>query len=316
METMRKISTYTALALAILAGVSSCNKRSIGQVDADKYPVQFSAREFGNNVKAVTKVTDEGFEQGDVIGIYSYPTGGAMFGTGEFNRGNVPYVQMETNELLVQSGLEPLYFPADPELPLAFRAYYPYSDLMTSDGVLAVDIADQTRGETNAILYSANAQSIKRTANYVSLEFGYVVAQVVLNIKYDPVAVPDGDVAAVTAVTLAGDGLFTAYDFHVVDGSVTMSGNAAARGAIGMQPGVATAKITVVPGAVNNLEVSVVTPAHTYVGRPQNITYEVGKTYTYNMTLKGGGEVQMGEATIVDWEPGNNGGEVIPANPE
>ena len=71
METMRKFSTYTALALAILAGVSSCNKRSIGQIDADKYPVQFSAREFGNNVKAVTKGTDEGFEQGEGIGIYS-----------------------------------------------------------------------------------------------------------------------------------------------------------------------------------------------------------------------------------------------------
>lgn len=316
METMKRLSTYAAFALATLIGISGCNKRSIGQLDDDKYPVQFSAREFGKTGKAMTKVTDAGFEKGDVIGIYSYPTGGAMFGTGEFTRGNVPYVQMETNELLVQAGLDPLYFPADPELPLAFKAYYPYSELMTADGVLAVNIADQAAGQTNAILYSSNAGSIKRTANYVSLEFGYVVAQVVLNIKYDPVTVPGGDVAAITAVRLAGDGLFTAYDFHVANGSVTTAGSAAARGVIAMQPGVAAAKVTVVPGTVNNLEVNVVTPTHTYVGRPQNIAYEVGKTYTYNMTLKGGGEVVMGEATIVDWEPGNNGGEVIPADPE
>lgn len=137
----------------------------------------------------------------------------------------------------------------------------------------------------------------------------------VLNIRYDPL-MPAGDVAAITAVSLAGDGLSTAYDFHVTDGSVTTTRNGTARGVIGMQPGVATAKITVVPAAVNNIEVSVVTPIHTYIGHPQNITYEVGKTYTYNMTLKGGGEVEMGEATIVDWEPGNNGGEVIPANPQ
>lgn len=133
METMKRFNTYTALVLAIAVGVSSCNKRSIGQVD-DKYPVLFSAQNFGKADRSVTKVTDEGFEQGDVIGIYSYPSGGAMFGEGEFNRGNVPYVQMETDELLVRPGTEPLYFPTDPELALTFKAYYPYSDQMTRTG--------------------------------------------------------------------------------------------------------------------------------------------------------------------------------------
>ena len=74
-----------------------------------------------------------------------------------------------------------------------------------------------------------------------------------------------------------------------------------------MRPGSAETTATVAPATARDLTVSVTTPAHTYVARPRDITYERGRQYTYNVTLKGGGEAQIGEASIVDWEPGNDG---------
>lgn len=290
----------------MLAGTWGCSKRQMGEIEGGKYPVQFSCKDFPKKNEAGSKVTDQNFEAGDVIGMYSYPSGEAMFGSGDFTRNNVPYVYQQEGELLVVDGEVPMYFPADPALPLNFKGYYPYSDQMTADGVLTLDIADQSEGAKGAVLYSNNAQRIARTANYVSLEFGYVMAQVVINIQYDPETMPDGDVAAISAVTMEGDGMHTACDFHVTDGSVTTTGGSSVHGAIGMRPGTAKTIATVVPGTVFNLAVTVVTPTHTYVAQPKNITYETGRSYTYNMTLKGGGEVQIGDATIMEWEPGND----------
>lgn len=290
----------------MLAGTWGCSKRQMGEIEGGKYPVQFSCKDFPKKNEAGSKVTDQNFEAGDVIGMYSYPSGEAMFGSGDFTRNNVPYVYQQEGELLVRDGEVPMYFPTDPALPLNFKGYYPYSDQMTTDGVLSLDIADQSAGAKGAVLYSNNAQRIARTANYVRLEFGYVMAQVVINIQYDPETMPDGDVAAISAVTMEGDGMHTACDFHVTDGSVTTTGGSSVHGAIGMRPGTAKTIATVVPGTVFNLAVTVVTPTHTYVAQPKNITYETGRSYTYNMTLKGGGEVQIGDATIMEWEPGND----------
>lgn len=302
---MKRHISYAVIAL-MLAGTWGCGKREMGEIEGGKYPVQFSCKDFPKKGGAVSKVTDQNFEAGDVIGMYSYPSGEAMFGSGDFTRNNVPYVYQQEGELLVRDGEVPMYFPADPALPLTFKGYYPYSDQMTTDGVLSLDIADQSAGAKGAVLYSNNAQRIARTANYVRLEFGYVMAQVVINIQYDPETMPDGDVAAISAVTMEGDGMHTACDFHVTDGSVTTTGGSSVHGAIGMRPGTAKTIATVVPGTVFNLAVTVVTPTHTYVARPKNITYETGRSYTYNMTLKGGGEVQIGDARIMEWEPGND----------
>ena len=304
---MKRILSYVVwiLSAALLWG---CSKRAMGRMESGaKLPVQFSCEGFSKTGGAATRVTGENFEPGDVVGMFSYPSDGPMFGSGDFTKGNVPYVYMQAGELLVREGEVPLYFPDDPSVPLTFKGYYPYSEQMTADGLLTLDLADQRAGEKNAVLYSDNAQRIVRTANYVGLEFGYAMAQVIIRIQYDPDEMPGGDVAAVSAVTLEGDGIYSACDFHMADGSVTAAAGVPARGTIGMRPGSAETTATVAPATARDLTVSVTTPAHTYVARPRDITYERGRQYTYNVTLKGGGEAQIGEASIVDWEPGNDG---------
>ncbi len=290
----------------MLALVCGCSKRQMEEIEGGKYPVQFSCGELPQKESPATKVTDTNFEAGDVIGMYSYPSGGAMFGSGDFNRSNVPYVYRNEGDLLVKDGQVPMYFPADATLPLTFKGYYPYSEQMGADGVLALDIADQRAGQKGAVLYTDNAQGIIRTAEYVKLEFEYAMAQVILNIQYDPVTMPNGNVASISAVTLEGNGVYAKCDFHVENGTVTAAAGSATRGTIGLKPGVATTTATVMPGTVLDLAVTLVTPAHTYVARPRNITYERGRKYTYNITLKDGGEVQIGEASILEWEPGND----------
>lgn len=309
---MKRHITYFVFLFALAAGASGCNKRPIVGGQETRYPVVFSS---GVNKTVANKVAGDAFEVGDVLGICSYPAGGAMFSESEFTRVNVPYVQQTGKELGVRDGIDPLYFPVEPDVALGFKGYYPYSEQMSAQGVISVEMADQHAGAAAPLLYSDNMNNVVRTANYVELKFQYMVAQVILNIKYDPVSFPNGDLAAISAVSLEGDGLYTACDFRVTDGTVTATGGSMRR-AVAMQPGVETSVATMVPARVTGLKVMIVTPGHTYVATPSDMTYVAGYQYTYNVTLKGGGDVVIGNAVITDWEAGNGGGEVIPAEPQ
>lgn len=305
---MKEMKKYISYILPVVAAVvlEGCSKRPMEGLDDGKYPVQFSCDVLSEEDRSDTKVTSDRFDAGDMIGMFSYPSNGPMFGQGEFIKGNVLYVYRDGGALQVAEGWTPLYFPSDAAISMTFKGYYPHSNQMTTYGVLAVDLADQRSGATNEILYSDNAKQIGRTAEYVKLQFEYVMAQVILNIQYDPATMPNGNVASISAVTLEGNGVYDKCDFHVENGTVTAAAGSAARGTIGLKPGGATTVATVMPGTVLDLAVTVVTPAHTYVARPRNITYERGRQYTYNITLKDGGEVQIGEASILEWEPGND----------
>lgn len=294
-------------ALIVMVG---CNKREIAQETG--YPVQFKGSVLKSGIPA-GKVTGTGFDQDEVIGICAYSSQTSMFSVDEFTRFNVAYVQKEAAELVTLNE-EPVYFPMDVSVPMNFIGYYPYSDQVSATGILSVDMADQRTMTAPGYLYSDNAKEIVRTANYIPLEFRYVVAQVIVNIKYDPETMPDGDLAKITSVTLEGTGLKTAFDLDVTNGNVTPKGTNL-RGSVQMVPAVAQAIANVVPGAVTDLKLNIVTPSHTYSPVPSDITYQAGYQHTYNVTLKGGGDAQI-SATIVPWEAGNGGGEVIPGEQE
>lgn len=302
-------------AFILMAGVivASCNKRPIEDTKGKKIPVLFSSNVAKTNNPAgnQNKVTGVGFDIDDVIGIFAYHSTGSMFAVDELTRFNVPYLQKEKSELLTND--EPIYFPEEEQARLNFVGYYPYSSQMTPQGIVTGNIADQSQGTAQAILYSDNAKDMARTANYVALEFHYVMAQVIVNIKYDPVTMPGGDPSKISAVMLSGSGLYTAFDFDATNGSVQpkVAPGAGIAGSISMRPGLVTTVATVLPGAVTGLRLDIVTPIHTYSPVPKDITYEAGYQYTYNVTLRGGGDVEI-SSTIVAWEPGNGTGEVIP----
>lgn len=252
--------------------------------------------------------------------MFAYPStlvGQQMFGTGDDIRKNIPYVAQGGSlrgQLMVEEGQTPIYFPSDETKKLSFKGYYPYSDEMTADGALALNLVDQSAGQKGAILYSDNNKDgVLRTADFVKLEFRYVMAQVVINIQYDQATMPNGQVAGISAVSIEGEGLRTACDFYVEDGGVkTGTFVSGTRGRVALKPGSATTQATVVPGSipVTDLVITVVTPLHTYVAKPQDVAtgYEAGKQYIYNVTLKGGGEAEIvgDETTILPWEPGND----------
>ncbi|MDE5945343.1 MAG: fimbrillin family protein, partial [Rikenella sp.] len=184
----------------------------------------------------------------------------------------------------------------------------------TADGVLAVDLSDQSGGQKGAILYSNNANQVQTTADFIELRFRYVMAQVVINLKYDQTTMANESISTVSSVVLEGTGLYTTCDFHVETGAVTttlVNGEGTqARGRIYLQPSVETTQATVVPGTgmVQDLTITVATAGHTYVAKPTDVIagFQAGCQYIYNVTLKGGGEVEIGETTILPWEPGND----------
>lgn len=301
-----------SLGMAVLWG--GCNKQAVERPENDRYPVQFSCAA-PSETTTTTKVTGEYFDAGEVIGMFAYPStlvGQQMFGTGEDIRKNVPYVAQggsSRGQLMIQTGQTPIYFPSDETKKLSFKGYYPYSSEMTADGVLTLNLSDQSAGQKGAILYSNNnAAGVLRTADFVELKFRYVMAQVVINFSMS-----SGEVAGISAVSIEGVGVRTACDFYVSDGSVkTGTFVTGTRGRVEMKPGVATTQATVVPGAipVTDLVITVVTPLHTYVAKPKDLPtgYLAGNQYIYNVTLKGGGEAEIvgDETTILPWEAGND----------
>lgn len=315
---MKRFQIFVLLLSAAATVMTGCDKRSVeqGGEGGMKYQVHFACQALVKNPEADSKVTGENFDEGDVVGIYSYPSDEAMFGTGEFTHGNVPYVYQAEGELLAQDGWTPIYFPLDESLPLTFISYYPYTDALSADGVLPVDLADQTKGPAQAILYSNNAQRITRTAEYVKLEYRYLMAQVIVNITFDDADIPNANMKDITSVVLNGTGMQNVADFHVEDGSlVTTTGVESLQG-YQMAPGLERTVATVLPQSVADPTITVVTPYHTFVAQPKAITYEAGLQYTYNLTLRSGGEVVIGNTTIEEWVPGNSGMPPIIGEPE
>lgn len=309
---MKKQMKYIVLAGWAVVMLAGCSKRTVGEGmgEEEGYPVRFAVGE----VTTSKVLDDDKFEEGDVIGMYAYPQNSSMFATGdEFVRQNVPYVQMSNGELLVEAGNDPITFPESKKL--YFVGYYPYSAEADAAGKVEMDIADQTNGMTGAVLYSDTWKNkgVSRTFEYVKLEFRYVVAQVVINIKFDPVTMPDGDVGDITSVTFTGDGLQSGYEFDVQSGGTALLNGGTgtgARGRLNLEPGVSVIKAAVVPnGNIKNMEFTVTTAdGMTYNAKPNDITYVKGTRYTYNLTLKDSGSAILGDAEITDWEPGNDGG--------
>lgn len=51
------------------------------------------------------------------------------------------------------------------------------------------------------------------------------------------------------------------------------------------------------------------------MAKPKDVTFLPGRQYIYNVTLKGGGEVEIvgdGQATVLPWEMGNDGDALPP----
>lgn len=298
---MKKQITYIALSLVGLLGTWSCNKRTVGEVE--KYPVRFSV------ANMTSKLADDKFSVGDVIGIYACPTGNSILGSGDLFRKNVPYVQMNNGELLVQAGNEPISFPEVDRLD--FVGYYPYSQEVDAQGTMFVDLGDQTKGMSGVVLYSDNQKGVSRTWNYVELEFRYLVAQVVFNVQFDPATMPNASLSSIRSVTFTGDGLEAGYDFEVGTGRIVLTNDGVgtgARGRLRLQPAVAECKAAIFPASVRNLKIEVETANYTYEAKPQDITYAEGTKYTYNLTLKDGGIAVLSNVKIHDWEPGNGEG--------
>lgn len=315
------------LVVLLLVGVCGCEKISEGAVDSGndnvvddiEYVVKFDC-----DVTDDSKLNSDGFEVGDQIGLFSYPSKSSIHGESEFVRLNVPYIH-HTNKLSLVDGLnlEPIYFSEDVDLTLDFVGYYPYSDKMTVSGFLSLgDLSDQSENVFESILYSNNAINKSRTANSIKLSFGYVMAQVIVNIKYDLESVPDGDVVNITDVILEGNNLHTKCDFYVATGDISGK-DGVDRSAIIMKAGVATTVANVSPNAVNDIVLRIVTKEYTYVAKPRDIHYERGKQHEYNVTLRGEPvypgdkivEVEIIESPIVDWKPGNDGVNINPGAP-
>ncbi len=329
----RHISYVVGASVMVAMLLGGCRKTAFDRSEGEetgRQPVQFSSAAGADKEESVaTKVTGNSFDEGEVIGIYAYPSAGTMFGTGEDTRQNVPYSVLggaKKGQLTVASegenGVEvkPIYFPTDKSKWLNFRGYYPYSKDMLANGVLAVNVADQSAGQDWAILYSNNQNNVATTAEFIRLEFEYVMAQVVINLKYDP-ATGETVERSVTGVALEGMGLRTACAFSVETGTVSEvagGGAADARGRIVLKPGMATTRATVVPGMglTSGLEILVATRGgRTYVAKPKDVTFLPGRQYIYNVTLKGGGEVEIvgdGQATVLPWEMGNDGDALPP----
>lgn len=88
----RHISYVVGASVMVAMLLGGCRKTAFDRSEEEetgRQPVQFSSAAGADKEESVaTKVTGNSFDEGEVIGIYAYPSAGTMFGTGEDTRQN------------------------------------------------------------------------------------------------------------------------------------------------------------------------------------------------------------------------------------
>ncbi len=194
---MAKFLKYFCFTAAMALGLVSCS--------SDLEPVD--GRGDGDLVSFVSarsyRASGTQWAANDRIGVYMYTSGTDVENAGLTGASaNVAYVTAAGDGHFVAAST-PLRYPSDGS-KVDFIAYYPYTSTVTN-GVVAVNIANQSKPETIDLLYANNLKGLDKTAGTGTLAFSHQLAQVVLELQSADGLPLDGMTATVEDVpTVAG----------------------------------------------------------------------------------------------------------------
>lgn len=205
---MKVKSLLYAGALMAVALLASCSNNDGDGVQLGKGGIQFNASINGSNPVQVSRATENSWQDGDKIGIFS-----ANDGETGFAASNVQYTTTAAGVLsAVTDGIN----YKDASTKTNFRAYYPYNASATV-GTVPVNVTDQSDQAKLDLLY-AKADGKTSADQNIALAFDHQLVKVVFNIKAGTGVTLDG-----LKTTLSGSA--TSGKFDVGTGQFTQDSN-------------------------------------------------------------------------------------------
>lgn len=291
---MRLQSILIAGAAIALASCTSLDENSSWENSDGK--VNFTSYISGQ--QRVQKAAGTNWADGDKIGIYMTATGQ---GVEKATAQNMQYIADSRGNLTAASEADVITYPANGNVD--FVAYYPYTATVSGTSI-ALDLSDQSNPAAIDLLYSDNAKNQSASANAVNLGFSHRLSNLVLNVS------TDGTLASTAGLAVKLGGTASTATFYLAANTLT-AGTAADITLNANAAGTLVSGI-VLPTADASAAKLTFTLGDKSVEKALNVaSLEAGKSYSINVTLKGGGEqlyVSFGQATITDWTsvPGGN----------
>jgi formylglycine-generating enzyme required for sulfatase activity len=209
---MKKISlNYLIIAaFAGMAAFTGCKKD--GSETAGQVAVNLKA-----DIKQAStlKVANDQWEASDKVGLYMKRAGQALTASGAVYS-NADNVQMSLSlgDLVATPEVN---YPENGNVD--FIAYYPYTATVGSDYSIDVNVASQSSGPPQEVLYSNNVTGQAPTTLPVTLNFLYSLAKIEITVtggQNSPL-----DVADFTAMTASIEGMYTQAKLQLADGTFT-----------------------------------------------------------------------------------------------
>lgn len=246
-----------------------------------------------------TRVDDEGFEDGDGIGVYV--STGSLKGSGN-KVDNVKYTYKATNsEIIAPKGGE-IYWDND-NTAYNIYAYYPYA--IQADGpknILSPVEEDQSDPVNyyNSDFLRAYAESIKKTSKPVELTFNHLMSKILLTITPDDTFDND-EFEEATKVVKIGNVPYTGI-INLAEG--TAAGNATKKKTITALAGENnTFSAIVFPQNATDVKFSIEIDGKSYSATLPSASFTSGKVYSYSLSVtKSSKGLRLKGSNISEWD--------------
>lgn len=245
-----------------------------------------------------TRVDDEGFEDGDGIGVYV--STGSLKGSGN-KVNNVKYTYKAANSEIVAPEGGEIYWDND-NTAYNIYAYYPYESTtdVPTERLFSVKLV-----QSNSIDYyksdflRAYIGSVKKTSNPVELTFNHLMSKILLTITPDDTFEED-EFENATKVVKIGNVAYTGK-INLVEGTATanMSNKKTITALAGDNN---TFSAIVFPLNATNVKFSIEIDGKSYSATLPSASFTSGKVYSYSLSVtKSSKGLRLNGSNISEW---------------
>ncbi len=225
------------------------------------------------------RATGTSWAAGDRIGVYMKPTGTALEGNQvSGSTANVSYTTATASGYFTGTTYN-LAYPSDGSL-VDFVAYYPYTSSV-SEGVYAVNIANQESPELIDLLYANNLTGMNKDSGVGALKFSHQLAQLRLTLVSAEGYSLDGMTATISHVPTTAEFRLEDATFSRISGESNVAMNVSASGKELVASAFLIPDTTPLNVILTNAKGKAVN-----VQLSSSLTLEKGKTYTFKLNVK------------------------------
>ncbi|MBQ1953005.1 MAG: fimbrillin family protein, partial [Alistipes sp.] len=250
-----------------------------------------------------TRVDDEGFEDGDGIGVYV--STGSLKGSGN-KVNNVKYTYKAANSEIVAPEGGEIYWDND-NTAYNIYAYYPYAN--QADGPKEVLYSVNEDQSTSKDYYKSDflrayAESIKKTSKPVELTFNHLMSKILLTITPDDTFDNDEFEEATKAVKI-GNVPYTGI-INLADGTVTgKETNTKTITALAGENN--TFSAIVFPLNATDVKFSIEIEGKSYSATLPSASFASGKVYSYSLSVTNSSKsLRLNGSNINEWNPASS----------